>query len=271
MGTVHMFMHSKGGVGKTTLCYMITQYLQDKNIPFFSYDCDPNNKTLSSYKGLPVQYLELTHPDSNRVNERSFDALMEAIFKMPENAHMLVDVGSNTYDTLLDYMMGQNIPEVIAEQTGHNMCLHSIITGSDFERSVQTLGHLISRVMTHSNCKTIVWLNAFNGAVIDKKNNKTFEDTKIFKDNIDRIHEIALFPQMKGDTFLRDFQDVLIGRKLTFAEAEKDEALHTMVRIRVGKMRKDIYQELERINVFDISAQELVPELVESGKKSSKK
>ena len=77
MKQVHFTLQGKGGVGKSFVSSLITQYLRAKGEPVVAVDTDPVNATLAGYKAFGTQRLELMEGGS--LVERNFDALIERV------------------------------------------------------------------------------------------------------------------------------------------------------------------------------------------------
>jgi len=77
MKKVHFSLQGKGGVGKSYVASLLAQYHLDKKLPVVCIDADPVNSTLSGYKALGAQRLDLMQGGS--LIERNFDQMMEQI------------------------------------------------------------------------------------------------------------------------------------------------------------------------------------------------
>ena len=73
--SIHILLQGKGGVGKSLISAILSQYLLSKGQDVRGIDADPVNQTLSEYRGLAVSCLNLLKEGS--VDQREFDLLME--------------------------------------------------------------------------------------------------------------------------------------------------------------------------------------------------
>jgi CO dehydrogenase nickel-insertion accessory protein CooC1 len=73
--SVHISLQGKGGVGKSLISAILSQYLLSKGHDVRGIDADPVNQTLAEYRGLTVTRLNLLKEGS--VDQREFDLLME--------------------------------------------------------------------------------------------------------------------------------------------------------------------------------------------------
>ena len=75
--SIHILLQGKGGVGKSLISAILSQYLLSRGQDVHGIDADPVNQTLSEYRGLAVSCLNLLKEGS--VDQREFDLLMEAV------------------------------------------------------------------------------------------------------------------------------------------------------------------------------------------------
>src|SRR6516162_1347823 len=74
---IHMALQGKGGVGKSLISAILSQYLSSKGQDVCGIDVDPVNQTFSEYQGLRVECLNLLREGS--IDQREFDLLDGAI------------------------------------------------------------------------------------------------------------------------------------------------------------------------------------------------
>src|SRR5215468_7167141 len=77
--SIHISLQGKGGVGKSLISAILSQYLSSRGQDVHSIDADPVNQTFSEYAGLAVECLNLLREGS--VDQREFDLLMERFLK----------------------------------------------------------------------------------------------------------------------------------------------------------------------------------------------
>jgi CO dehydrogenase nickel-insertion accessory protein CooC1 len=77
MKQVHLTLQGKGGVGKSFVASIVTQYLRSRGDTVVIVDTDPVNATLAGYQAFNTQRLELMEGGS--LIERNFDRLMEQV------------------------------------------------------------------------------------------------------------------------------------------------------------------------------------------------
>ena len=72
MSKIHIILQGKGGVGKSLIASLLTQYLihkgNDPKKPLTLIDTDPINKTFSRYERLPVNALDII--ENEEINQQ---------------------------------------------------------------------------------------------------------------------------------------------------------------------------------------------------------
>src|ERR1700751_4568174 len=112
MSTVHLILQGKGGVGKSVIAILLTQYLRNKGLPVTCFDADPVNSSLAAFPGLEVTKVDLieTTEKGRRINPRRFDDLVEQIALQPGESHVIVDTGSSSFVALVHYVVSNYVP-----------------------------------------------------------------------------------------------------------------------------------------------------------------
>ena len=101
---VHIALQGKGGVGKSLVSAILSQYLSSKGQDVIGIDADPVNQTLAEYHGLAVSRLDLLKQGS--VDQREFDLLMERI--LTESGTFVVDTGGVHFDSPVALRAGES-------------------------------------------------------------------------------------------------------------------------------------------------------------------
>src|SRR5580692_12622457 len=122
--SVHIALQGKGGVGKSLVSAILSQYLSSKGQDVLGIDADPVNQTLAEYRGLAVRKLNLLKEGS--VDQREFDLLMERF--LTESGTFIVDTGASTFIPLWHYILENHALDYLREK-GKRVFVHSVITG----------------------------------------------------------------------------------------------------------------------------------------------
>lgn len=240
MSKIHIILQGKGGVGKSLIASLLTQYLihklNDPKKPPTLIDTDPINKTFSRYERLPVNALDII--ENEEINQRKFDEIIEIIAQ--SKGDTVIDNGASSFIALSTYIKEMSIPEVL-RSLGHELIIHTVITGGQALNDTlvgfaQMANHL------SGNTKFIVWLNPYWGEV--KSSGKTFEQMNVYKTNKEAITALIQIPEYKQETFGHDLSTML-NQNLTFEEAINDSNKTIMTRQRLKIMQDDIFKRLD--------------------------
>lgn len=243
MKRVHMVMQGKGGVGKTLVSSLLTQYYKSKDIKVMCFDTDPVNATFFGYKSFNVELIELT--ENNKIIPRNFDNLIDKI-SISDSSEIIIDNGASTFLPLLDYLLDNHIPEIFNEIGETQLCCHSIITGSQgMLDTLNGLNELISNFVRTgnklTNVKFYVWLNSYFGPI--EYDGKNFFDMKIYLNNVENISQVFELPNLEASTYGYDYSEILKA-KITFYEAYNDTKRSIVVRQRLKNLEKRLFDLL---------------------------
>ena len=238
MNQVHFTLQGKGGVGKSFVSSLITQYLRAKGEPVVAVDTDPVNATLAGYKAFGTQRLELMEGGS--LVERNFDALIERV--VAEDSHFVIDNGAASFIPLSYYIAENDAINVIAGH-GKQVVIHTVITGGQAIRD--TLAGFASLVeQMPEETRIVVWLNEFFGDI--EAEGKTFEEMKVYQNNRDRVHGLVRIARQTGSTFGKDVQ-LMLDSKLTFDEVAASPDFGLMAKSRLAQVKKAIFEQLAAV------------------------
>lgn len=238
MRQVHMTLQGKGGVGKSLISSIMVQYLLEKGRPVVAVDTDPVNATLFGYAAFNTQRVELM--ENGSLIERNFDGLIERIVE--EDTHFVVDNGAASFIPLAYYLAENDVLNLISTH-GKEPVIHTVITGS--QAMFDTLAGFVSLAeQIPANVKLIVWLNEFQGAI--EHEGKSFEQMKAYLDHKDRVHGLIRIPRQTSSTFGEDIK-LMLARKITFAEVEKDSEFKLMAKSRLSQVKRTLFDQLETV------------------------
>lgn len=238
MKQVHFTLQGKGGVGKSFVSSLITQYLRAKGEPVVAVDTDPVNATLAGYKAFDTQRLELMEGGS--LVERNFDALIERV--VAEDSNFVIDNGAASFIPL-SYYIAENDAINLITQHGKQVVIHTVITGGQAIRD--TLAGFASLVeQMPLETRIVVWLNEFFGDI--EAEGKTFEEMKVYTNNRDRVHGLIRIARQTGSTFGKDVQ-LMLDSKLTFDEVAASPNFGLMAKSRLAQVKKAIFEQLDAV------------------------
>ena len=244
MAISHLTMQGKGGVGKTFVAAILAQYISstlDESGKLAVVDTDPVNATLSEYNAFEVQHLDIQDKDSTRINERSFDQLIEQMADAPDT-HFVVDNGAASFVPLSNYLIENTAIEMLLDM-GREIWVHPVITGGQgMMDTLNGLAQLIDQMP--ETVKIVVWKNTFFGDI--EQDGKTFEQMNVYKKNADRIHAVVEIPKYSADTYGVDIKQML-QQKLSFAQAVESPGFGLMSRQRLKNAQRDIFDRVGEV------------------------
>ena len=208
---IHIALQGKGGVGKSLISSILSQYLSSRGQDVCGIDVDPVNQTFSEYQGLRVECLNLLREGS--IDQREFDLLMERFLK--EGGTFVVDTGASTFIPLWHYILENHALDHL-RQKGKRVFIHSVITGGQSLKD--TLSGFEALAETTREKNIVVWLNEYFGPVL--QDGAGFADMSVCKKHANKLHGSVAIVRRTADTFGRDMEE-MISRKLTFDEAVK--------------------------------------------------
>jgi len=230
---IHLILQGKGGVGKTFISSMLTQYLQSKYEKVIPFDTDSVNPTFSQYKALEVQRIDLM--DGSKINERNLDTLIEA-FLTEEADAMVVDNGASSFVPFSNYLIENEVIELLKD-AGKDVMVHTVLEGgqgmNDTLQGLNVLAKYFNNIF--------VWQNQYYGTI--SYEGKKFEETKVYKNHSKKIFGIAVIGDRSRDTFGKDIE-LMLKNKLSFDEIKSDSRFQIMSKQRLNIFRKDIYSQL---------------------------
>lgn len=237
--TVHLSLQGKGGVGKSLVASLLSQYFMSKERTVHAVDADPINQTLAQYQSLSVECLNLLK--NGNVDQREFDTLMERI--LTETGTFVVDTGASTFIPLWHYLLENKALDFLHDR-GRQVFVHTVITGG------QSLGDTLSGfdqlAETTAQRNLVVWLNEYFGEV--KQHGASFPDMAVYKTHREKIHGVIAIVRRNADTFGRDVEE-MISRKLTFDEAVNAADFTIMAKQRLRVIQRDLFEQLDTIGL----------------------
>ena len=236
---IHIALQGKGGVGKSLISVILSQYLSSKGQDVCAIDVDPVNQTFSEYQGLRVECLNLLREGS--IDQREFDLLMERFLK--EIGTFVVDTGASTFIPLWHYILENQALDHL-RQKGKRVFIHSVITGGQSLNDTLSGFEALAETMREKNI--VVWLNEYFGPVL--QDGAAFADMPVCKKHANKLHGSVAIVRRTADTFGRDMEE-MISRKLTFDEAVKATDFTIMTKQRLLVVQRDLFEQLDRVGL----------------------
>lgn len=232
-------MMGKGGVGKSTIAVLLAQWLKKTIENLHCADLDPTNASFHAFKALNAEHINIADADFN-IDPVQFDMLMEKI--LAHEADWVIDTGAATFLPFMNYLIQNDVLHFLEDQ-GRKVIVHTpLVGGPAMEETVRGL----KAILELSNTPVVVWENEFFGPVVMK--GKRFVETAGYEQFKSRI--VGLVRLVKRDPKQAE-KDLLtmFSRRLTWEEALNDQAFLLMQRQRLTVMRREIDEELEKIDM----------------------
>ena len=235
--TIHIVMMGKGGVGKSLVSTLLAEYLKETGSDLYCADTDPLTPTFHEYNAIGAEHISIMAKDSS-IDKRKFDKLFEKL--LVHTGDSVVDTGATNFIALMEYLLQADIFGILAAH-GKPVIVHAPLAGgSMMEHTLQGLDYLSELKAT----SLVVWENENWGPII--KNGKTFGESKFYEDIRARVIGIVKIAERTPDTFGHDMK-TMITKRLTFAEALDSPDFQTFSRSRLGIVRMDVFEQLEKL------------------------
>lgn len=144
MSTIHFVGGEKGGVGKSVVARLLSQYFLDNNKPYCGLDADRSHPTLSRYYG------EFTAPVDLDEFE-SIDQIIE-LASAEEDRQILIDLPAQSQRFLDRWIDDNGVFELCTEMQIPIVFWHLVDGGRD---SMNLLQKFIVRYRDHLNCVVV--------------------------------------------------------------------------------------------------------------------
>jgi hypothetical protein len=252
MATMFITLQGKGGVGKSFLTAAFAQWLVDRGRSVACIDTDTLNPTLLQYAPLQATHIRLSQ--NHVIDPRALDALVSIVTEAPVDAHVVVDVGSNGFETLMAYEVENGVFALLAE-LGHQVVVQTVIAGGP---DAQETSKGTMALLDATDVPVILWLNEHLGPL--QVQGQPIGQAKFLHEAKDRILGTVLLPARTRATFGKDTEEML-RQRLTFAQAI--EGFDLMPRTRIKRIRDELWAQLDALPLDANSA------LVQAGEAAS--
>ena len=239
MASIFITLQGKGGVGKSYLTAAFAQWAIDRDREVICIDTDTLNPTLLAYKPLNATHLKLS--ENHVVDPRVLDSLVAIASDASEEAFVVIDVGSNGFETLMAYE-GENQVFSLLEDEGHSVYVQTVIAGGpDAEETLKGTMALLEV----TEVPIVLWLNEHLGPL--EVAGKPLEQVAFLSENQERFIGKILLAARTHATFGKDVEEML-RKRLTFNEAIKRFDL--MPRTRIKRVRDDVWSQLDSLELL---------------------
>jgi hypothetical protein len=238
--TVHFSLQGKGGVGKSVIASWLAQYFRSKELCVTCIDTDPVNATLTQFKDLDAEHLNVLKAGS--INEKQFDMLVERVCS--RDGIFVVDTGATTFVPLWQYMLDHQLFHFLVAQ-GRRVFVHLVVTGG--QGMQDTLAGFKRVAETAPDKSIVVWLNEYFGEV--ERDGKRFEDLQLAQQFATKIAGAVLVRERNRNTFGDDLK-LMLQDHLTFDAAIQGNSFGLVSKQRLTIVRRDLFDQLDSLTLL---------------------
>lgn len=246
---INNVLTKKGGVGKSLVCAVLSNYFLDRGQRTLSLDLDANQPTFSRYKGLNVERVEVTR--NGKVDSRLFDRATETIYG-PDAAHgvartdidqVVIDSGAGSYLPFVHFLWREGILEELSE-LGYQHTMHVVLAGG---QALQDCAASLNELATHfgADSKIVVWLNGYFDA-LPWPTIQAFYESELYGSYSHLIDGVVQMPDLDPETEGPAFAQ-FSKMNLTFTQATQSGDLSYRDSKRLIRIRASYYQQLDAI------------------------
>lgn len=246
--SVHFILQPKGGVGKSYVASILSQYFIDKGIQIEGFDLDPSNPTYSEYAELPVTRLDLLEDklgakqsdnEVRQIDNNKFNAFTESLYQAPEKTELIVDCGSSAFIPVINYLKRFRIEQWLTS-LNRPVVIHTIVKGGG--EMVDTLEASNALLKQFPESPFVIWLNEYQFPVLIQ--GKNFIDTPVYKANAKRIIDVVPLPKYTSG-FLEGDLDKMIEARLTLNESLKKGIFNVLSQRALFLYKSDLWERLD--------------------------
>jgi hypothetical protein len=235
---VHLVLQGKGGIGKSVIASWLAEYLIKRGKKVRCIDGDPVNRSLTQYKYLNVEKLDLINEEGLIVRAR-YDDLLQRF--ATEDGVFVLDSGATAFLPLWSYLVESEVIRVLKDMD-RPVFVHCVVSGGEM-LSDSLLGFDTLASSTPDR-NMIVWINEYFGPV--KRDGKSFDQMNVFQKHADKVLGAIGIPQRSPDTFGATLL-LMREKKLTFEEATHSEQFMLAQKSRLQIVQRDLFEQLDRL------------------------
>jgi hypothetical protein len=233
---IHAFLSSKGGIGKSFVASLLSQYAMKIGSPLSIKDMDSSNSTLANTKGLNAEQVNLL-TQANFDHEK-FDKVCEEM--MSGEGPYLFDVGASMFTPVWGHLANHHYLDAWND-AGFRVIVHSVITGG--AEAANTLTSLVDMAKAVPGRQIVVWLNPLHGEV--KIDGKKFEEWKVYEQYKSKFAAVVELP-LEDDAVKADLKT--LGQKNgLLLDADKVEGLPFFSKHRLKVYREKVFSQIEPV------------------------
>src|ERR1700683_3224992 len=235
--TIHLVLQGKGGVGKSVIASWLAEFLMGRGQRVRSIDGDPVNRSLSQYKALNGEKLDLLTQEGLFMRAR-YDGLIGRF--LTDEAVFVVDSGATAFLPFWTYIVESDVISIL-RGAGRRVYVHIPISGGEMLNA--TLLGFKTVAETAAEKSLVVWINEYFGPVV--RDGKTFDQMQVYLDNFEKVLTSIGIRQRPADTFGENIRRMR-EKKLTFNEAIRTAEFYLVEKCRLQIVQHELFDQLEQ-------------------------
>lgn len=243
MKQAHFVMTTKGGVGKSYVASLITQWLMSRDKEVQAFDNDPATATLFAYKALPVKRIQLV-TNEDEIDQAAYDQMVTDM--LAGTSDFVIDNGASNYFPLINYMRENDLFDVLRSNDIRPIVHTPVMGGGSLQLSVQGVDEVLKGL--DEQTEMVVWLNEHEGPIA--ADGKTWEQFATYLRWKQRITAEVVIKEQRATLFKKLLREKLLGPSLTFAEFAElgdDAGVGVMEKQRAHLIAKEIFSQLDQV------------------------
>lgn len=227
MSNIQFIGGEKGGVGKSVIARLLTQYFIDKGKPFTALDADASHGALTRFYTDYSQPVSLNDvEDTDRIIQLAVD----------DNQTILVDLPSQSRNTLNAWLKDNDILSLASENNIGVTFWHVMDDGMD---GIKLLEKTLTDAFDHANY--VIVKNFGRG-----EDFSAFEGSQVEQDALNSGAKIISIKQLLSSTMRKiDRLNYSYWAAANNSDTAAGECLNLLERHRVKAWLKDSYNQLE--------------------------
>jgi hypothetical protein len=235
--TIHLVLQGKGGIGKSVIASWLAEFLVSRGQPVRCIDGDPVNRSLSQYKALPVEKLDLLSQEGLVMRAR-YDGLIGRF--LTDGAVFVVDSGATAFLPFWTNIVESDVISIL-RGAGRRVYVHIPISGGEMLND--TLLGFKTLAETAAEKSLAVWINEYFGPVA--RDGKTFDQMHVYLDNREKVLTSIGIRRRPADTFGENIRRMR-EKKLTLQDAIRAAEFYLVEKCRLQIVQHELFDQLEQ-------------------------
>ena len=250
MKNLHIFLNSKGGVGKSFCAINLTQFMREKVDNLMVFDTDPSNQTLFNFSDLNATFIDVK--SEKNVEIGNFDDLINYINDKFE--HLIIDSGASNAIPFFHYLVDEGGEDVL-NQMGYQIFIHVPVVGGDAFKDCKGNLKMVFSQLKHA--KIIIWYNNFPKPVFAKSEKSAMmaelTNEIIGEEGSSYVGYVEL-PYFEPTTTGKMLKQIMEERKTynqlldgSVQTTLFNQPLRVLEKVRIKKIKDDIFNAISNI------------------------